>query len=79
MCLCPSYEDSESDAPQTEAEREMTDLWHIGLHYLLPIIDWLHLHDRTVTETRESEREGKENAAPVQGEREWVHTHPGKP
>ena len=43
----------------------MTDLWHISLHYLLPIIDWLQLHDREVLEDRD---EGKENAAPTPGE-----------
>ena len=47
---------------------EMTDLWHISLHYLLPIIDWLQLHDREVMEDGGRGQEGKENTAPSPGE-----------
>jgi len=65
--LCARY-DSEDSEPETEAEMEMTDLWHISLHYLLPIIDWLQLHDREVMEDGARGQEGKENTAPSPGE-----------
>ena len=57
MCLCPSYEDSESDAPETESEVEMTDLWryipilpnvcplfHPHLTILTPVFMSFHPH-----------------------------------